>query len=324
MRKKDIKQVLLSLGSKTFKDSGQSIQSDCPLAPFTHEGGKDSRPSFGAKEESGLSYCHCFSCGYSGSLMSLVREYGKYAIPEGIFTHEEMKELVDFIFLAEDEEVEYVPEIIETPKPSSQILDSIGVWHDYFQDRGIDKEVFKEWNLGYFKPDNRIMFPVYEGYDVVGMVGRAVDNNPVKYCNYPPKFKKSNYLYGLWKKPKTAMSLIVVEGPLDVITVNSLVDETYFCVGLMGAEPSKMQMDLLVESADEVICMLDNDSSGKKGQKDLLKGIGKRTVLTFVEYPKGIKDPDEAKGFVLDMLDNRSSALDWQVKNILRKESNKV
>ena len=320
MRREDIKQVLTALGAKQFIDSGESVQTNCVLAKWTHEHGTDRRPSMGIKEDQGMSYFHCFTCNKSGGLMTLVREYGKYALPEGLITQERIKELVDFIFIAEDEEVTVTPDIVDIPAPPDYILSALGIQHEYFQSRGITDELFKQWNLGYHDATQRAMFPVYQGKEIVGIVGRSIINDAIKWKNYPAKFKKSHCLIGLHLKAKQS-KLIIVEGPIDTIKVNEQLKEyeDYWCVGILGAEPSKAQMDLMVENADEIILMLDNDSSGKRGQKTILDYLGKRAMLSIVNYPEGIKDPDEAGEKVIDMVMYRVTALDWQLKNLLRR-----
>jgi hypothetical protein len=319
MRKKDIRQVLTLLGASTFKDSGESIMTNCVLAPFTHEGGTDRKPSLGVKEDQGMSVAHCFTCGFSGGLISLVRRYASYAVPEGFINEEDVKQLIDFIFIAEDEEVETVPELVEIVRPSENIINSIGVWHDYFESRGITRDSFDLWKLGFYADHERIIFPVFNTKEIVGAVGRTIrKDEDVKYRNYPAKFKKSFYLYGLNLLKTDVKKLIVVEGPIDAVKVNQYLKESsYWCVALMGSEPSKAQMDLLVENAEEVVCMLDNDSSGKKGRKDLLAGIGKRVLVSFVEYPNNANDPDQVGEDIFNMLENRISAVEWQLKNVL-------
>ena len=324
MRKDDIRQVLTAMGARTFKDSGESIMTNCILAPWTHEGGTDRKPSLGVKEEQGMSVCHCFTCGFKGGLVTLVRMYGHYAVPEGLLSEDDAKQLVDFIFVAEDEDVDVAPKIFEVVKPSDELVNAIGVWHDYFQSRGITEEFFKMWKLGYYEEHERIIFPVYDQSDLVGAVGRSIsEDDSVKYKNYPTKFRKSHYLFGLNLIKSNTQSLIVVEGPIDAIKVNQYLYDPndtspYWAVAIMGSEPSKVQMDLLVQYSDEVICMLDNDASGKKGQKELLAGLGKRTIVSFVEYPEDTKDPDQVGDKVLDMIDSRVSSLEWQLKNILK------
>lgn len=321
MNRNSIKQVLSQLGAFELKDSGESVMTGCVLAPWTHEGGTDRRPSLGVKEDQGMSVAHCFSCGFRGGMISLVKRYASYAVPEGKINEDQVKQLVDYIFLAEDEEVTVVPDMVEAPKPSEDVLSCIGVWHDYFEERGITKSSFDQWRLGYSKETNRALFPVFDKKEPVGIIGRSVEKKPlIKYMNDPPKFKKSSYLYGLHLCPPDIKNLIVVEGPIDAIKVNQyLEDSIYRCVAIMGSEPSKAQMDLLTENAEEVICMLDNDSSGKKGTIDLAKGLDNKLIVSIVTYPENMNDPDDVGEQVLDMLSDKMYFLQWQVKNILDK-----
>lgn len=327
MNKADIKEVLSALGATTFKDSGESIMTNCPLAKWTHESGQDRRPSFGVKEEQGMSVVHCFTCGFKGGLMTLVRQYAYYAKEEGLLNDNAVKQILDFIIVAEDEEIESTQELIEIPKPPESITKSIGQWHEYFEKRGIDQDTFDMWELGYYDLDERIIFPVFDEAkrDPVGIVGRAVDDDvPVKYRNYPAKFKKSAYLYGLWLKNKTQTNIVVVEGPIDAIIVNrhlinSEHHNDYWCVALLGSEPSKTQLDLLVDNADEVICVLDNDPSGKRGQKEIIDSIAKRIMVSLVEYPDGVHDPDSAGEQIIDMIMSRTSVLEHKIMKILNK-----
>ena len=54
-------------------------------------------------ESSGISGAHCFSCKFSGGLISLIGLMGGYAIAEGTATKEEIDELVDYVLLAEED-----------------------------------------------------------------------------------------------------------------------------------------------------------------------------------------------------------------------------
>ena len=325
MNRKDIRHVLQVLGSSKFTDSGESVMTNCPLSPWTHESGTDRKPSLGVKEAQGMSYTHCFACGWSGGLLSLVREYGKYAIPDGKCTEDDIKQLIDFILLSEEEEFVLDTQDIEMPKLSEDILSYIGKPHTYFSDRGISETSTTSWRLGFHKEHNRAIFPVYDdpNKDPVGVIGRLISgDNESKYRNYPPKFKKSWFLYGLWRKPSEVEKLIVCEGPIDVIKVNQVLLQNglldYWAVGLMGAEPSKKQMELLIENAEEVIMMLDNDSSGKKGQKDLANGLYKRLKLSMVRWENEIHDPDEAGDNIIAMIEERELYLEDRLKSILK------
>lgn len=320
MRKQDIKEVLRSMGASSFKDSGESIMTNCVLAPWTHDGGTDRKPSLGVKEDQGMSVAHCFTCGFKGGLMTLVRRFEFFAVPDGVISSEQAKQIIDFIFIAEDEEVEVIPEIVDFGNIPDSILSSIGIWHPYFEERGITKESFEKWGLGYYDDNRRIMFPVYNGSDIVGVVGRTIDDDAVKYKNYPTKFKKSYFLYGFNLKPKNVDSLVVVEGPIDAVKVNQVLGDDYWCVALMGSEPSRTQMDLLVDNANEIICFLDNDSSGKKGQKELIDGLSKRVNVSIIDYPdETASDPDSLGNQIIGIVEQRKNFVEWRLGQLLRK-----
>ena len=101
MKRAHIEYVLRKLGAERFTYSSDWVMTNCVLAKWTHEKGRDSNPSFGVRESSGISGAHCFSCKFSGGLISLIRTYGRYAIEEGTATKEEIDELVDYVLLAE-------------------------------------------------------------------------------------------------------------------------------------------------------------------------------------------------------------------------------
>jgi len=54
-----------------FRNNGENIQTNCPF----HKGGQERKPSFGVNGE--IDKCHCFACGWSGTIEEMVSElYG--------------------------------------------------------------------------------------------------------------------------------------------------------------------------------------------------------------------------------------------------------
>ena len=171
MNRKSIEYVLTKMGVDSIKQNGDWLTLSCPLAPWTHAGGTDRRPSFGVRESNGVSGVHCFSCGFKGGMLSLVREYGKHAVEDGLWSTELMQELIDFVILAEDEdEVEehiVPPEVVTVPVKLESYLN---IGHEYFEKRGITEETIREWNLGFVEsiwtrmPEYTckcVLFPIY-------------------------------------------------------------------------------------------------------------------------------------------------------------------
>lgn len=54
-----------------FRNNGENIQTNCPF----HKNGQERKPSFGVNGE--IDKCHCFSCGWSGTIEEMISElYG--------------------------------------------------------------------------------------------------------------------------------------------------------------------------------------------------------------------------------------------------------
>ena len=80
MKAERIEELLGMLGCRSIKASGRGVRSSCPLAPWTHTGGKDKHPSFFVYiEEKDTSHCGCLaaSCGFRGDLKQLVQKIEK-------------------------------------------------------------------------------------------------------------------------------------------------------------------------------------------------------------------------------------------------------
>ena len=60
MNVKNIEYVVERMGITSVKKNGDWVMLSCPLAPWTHAGGTDSRPSFGIKEDKGISGVYRF------------------------------------------------------------------------------------------------------------------------------------------------------------------------------------------------------------------------------------------------------------------------
>ena len=54
-----------------FRNNGENVQTNCPF----HKNGQERKPSFGVNGE--IDKCHCFSCGWSGTIEEMISElYG--------------------------------------------------------------------------------------------------------------------------------------------------------------------------------------------------------------------------------------------------------
>lgn len=337
MNSKSIEYVLNHMGIHETKRNSDWITMSCPLAPWTHAGGTDRKPSFGVRETTGISGVHCFSCGFKGGMLSLVRTYGQHAVEDGLMTKEEVRELEDYVILAEDEDTVDKPvNKITEAVISDQLRRCLELPHPYFEERAITQESVREWSLGYVEDftdertfatlHKRALFPVYEKvglrFELKGIVGRTTIGEEPKYKNVPPNFQKSRFVYGGWLAEGKS-KIAVVEGPVDAIALNQRLKEAertdMFAIALLGADPSDAQIGWLKDNAEEVICMLDNDPSGKLGIKKLINGLEDHLLVSVVEWEDGVKDPDEAGKQVIAMIDKRISILEHRLMRVLKR-----
>ena len=182
----------------------------------------------------------------------------------------------------------------------SLLEDSRGL--NYLKDsRNLNIKVIKEFSLGLFPQDMRILFkeadpiklrklniirnashsvfktweiifPVRDCFGVpVALAGRLIDSNDKlsKYMNTP--YQKRNYLFGLDLAKKSILQedkVYVVEGYFDVIKAHQ--HNIKNVVGVCSSFLTKRQLALLGRYTKNVVLMLDNDEPGKKNTLKIL------------------------------------------------------
>lgn len=312
MNRKQLGKVIEELGIEDVIDYEDNIQIPCLLAKWRpgHTRGSDHSGSMGisVNDKGKPSLVNCFSCKFRGNLSYLLFKY------EQLSKRTDIRKLRDWV------------EDIEDGDPVQMVLDlglfgekdeDAPVKHDilcestlrmlfkdvevpYLESRGIDLETLKAWGSLYDASQNRVVFPVRRmtgenkynctGYqDLVGAIGRAVGDSPVKYFNYF-KFSKANYFFGehLAKQHTVA---VVVEGVMDAVLTwqalrNAEMLDEYSVLGLMGSSSSKVQERRLYEEFTSVVSFFDNDPAGWTGQRGLIIGIQDKTLLRGVRYPR--------------------------------------
>lgn len=312
MNRKQLERVLEELKIKDVIDYGENMQIPCLLAKWRpgHTNASDHSGSMGisVNDKGKPSLVNCFSCKFKGTLSYLLFKY------EQLSKRGDLRELREWV------------EDIEDGDPVQMILDLGGygekdeciqpkrdiicehilrmlfkeVELPYLESRGIDLETLRAWGSLYDASQNRVVFPVRRmvgetkhdcnGYqDLVGAIGRAIGDSPVKYFNYF-KFSKANYFFGehLANKNTTA---VVVEGVIDAVLIwqvlrDASMLEEYSVLGLMGSSSSKVQETRLCEEFASVVSFFDNDPAGWTGQRGLIGGIQDKTLIRGVRYPR--------------------------------------
>ena len=181
-------------------------------------------------------------------------------------------------------------------------------WDDLLNHFGNDIPIQELNNSGLFsKKDNRfydrfrgrIIFPIrnIKG-DFIAMGGRIIDHGEPKYLNSPETsfFNKSNELFGLYEVKesiKDILSLIVVEGYMDVIGLyeNGIKNS----VATLGTAVTPSHISKLMRYTNKIFFAFDGDLAGKKAAWKAVENtfpiIREDININFVFFDEGY-DPD--------------------------------
>ncbi len=150
----------------------------------------------------------------------------------------------------------------------------------------------------YDKLYGRITFPIWNLYGkIIGFGGRSVKENIIsKYVNSSSNifFSKKKCLYGLYNiKKKNLKKLLIVEGYLDVLTLNKF--GIYYVVGLLGTNIYNDQIKILFKYTNNIIFCYDGDNVGIDSYKKIIMIISsylsEKKKVYFMIIPKNY-DPD--------------------------------
>jgi len=323
MRYERVKYYCQKLGIKLVGGVSASgwVQATCPLAPFTHESGGDTRPSFGiCCDNKKRSHYYCFACGHKGSLSNLCFEMARaYNKPEwvelGNAIEKEENTLIEETFLDD------LPEW-EQPKEEKEILHIVDkkeafkrylsfLWSseavNYFRNVRHFDDSWGAWaELRWDEKEKRILFPIYNiDKQLLGFNGRAIypDIQP-KTRDYEGLQKRKVLLGEHLLKSDKQNYVIITEGPFDYLRLRSY---GLPAVALLGSVLTDEKATTLKKLGKTVIWCTDNDLAGQKaiyGQTDVVTGEhqfekgGLAKLKGYVEqmtvvFPEGINDPDE-------------------------------
>ena len=160
----------------------------------------------------------------------------------------------------------------------------------WIYDRGFTKQLVLEWDC---KVNQYLDFMIpakNADNEVLGWISRRLQAIP-KYL-FSRGFKKSQTLFGI-NHIKEEQDLYIVEGALDCMWLKQ---HGYASVGVLGANLSKKQIDLLGEiNPSRVVLALDNDATGKKGISIGTFDLNNKFMLSYIKLPKNIKDVQEIR-----------------------------
>lgn len=278
----------------------------CPHVDAKHRPDRLKRAGIKFSNNGGIVY-HCFNCGYSTGWkpgLNLSKKFKSLLEWMGLDVGsidklsfniwKDNKNNPDLL----DNQTDYKAveqamnfESINLPSGSQRLLDSVikSPCEDnvdqlkYLESRG--EYILSRANDFYFTTstkdtmNRRIIIPFYWKDEIVGYVGRSIDNNKFKYFGYIP----ANYIFNTGVIKKEHKFVTVVEGPFDALSING--------VALLGDKCSRTQENWLNNLNKDIIVIPDND-----GKDSEIEKVAKRNnwYVSRPDFGPNVKDCADA------------------------------
>lgn len=294
MNKDDARQFVAALGGTPI-DSPKWVRSTCPLAPWTHEKGTDSNPSFGVSIHPGeYSKAHCFACQFRGDLNLLVhRMKGYLGNSQGnLYDLRKAYKLV----LREDDELaseQFLGEVLDLknfdfdkPADNGPVLKPFNEsWlnnftpaydHPYLKERGIDPDTAKALDIRYDPFRSRICFPArtFDG-TLAGLHGRDVTGDQdLRYYAYSCDEERNNHIWTGENHVDLDKMLVLTEGPFDYAKVFMCYQNVLCC----RTASYGYDMANRIKMCSKIVTFFDEGTGGDKARERTEKLYGSRVV----------------------------------------------
>ena len=280
---------------REFKPSSHNIMTTCPF----HKDGQERKPSFGISTRDGA--CHCFTCGWAGSLDNMVSNvfgyndegaYGRQWLAKNFLTVSIDNRKAIELRLSRGSHKEANPVAFVTEEE----LDSYRYIHPYMYQRGLTDEIINEFDVGYDSITECITFPVLD-----------INKHPVFIARRSVKYKFFNYPEGAEKPVYGAYKF--VDGDYTEAIICESILNTLTCwkygkpsVALIGTGTDSQYEILRKLPVRKYILALDPDDAGIKASNRLIKALGNTKLITRLIIPRG-EDINSLDSRLLDLVE---------------------
>jgi hypothetical protein len=289
----ELETLLAELGMEDISPREDEVYARCPQ----HErrtGRRENRPRhWSINRATGAHYC--FSCGYKGSLLTLIVDLTRQSPWEARKKIREHR--LDFAAWAE--RMRPVEKALDEYEPGDYIdlSERLECFGDppgtALRQRGLQRPSVDRYGVRWDLDDKAWVLPIRGPYgDVWGYQTKSEN----RVLNHPSGVHKSRTLFGLdllvEQPPAFRDYVILVESPLDVVYVDGW---GYPAVSSFGVVVSDRQLRLLTRFFDRFILALDNDDAGKREMRRLVKSNwAKQRPIEVLNYRRASgKDPGE-------------------------------
>lgn len=268
----ELESLLNSLGLNTIKRNN-NLMACCP----NHN---ERRPSWGISIRE--PHMHgCFSCGFKGSLASLLKFYNWTPNQIESITGPQtvVPSSVDFSFAKVANKPKEVESFMLYPYKVNIRLRA------YAYSRGLTEDTIRSANLLYEHVDNRMLIPWYLEDTLIGATGRTLSKDPTV-----PKIvvyfglQKEQSLYIPNRRIDSTKPLILVEGEIDALKVFQA-GYTNVAALAFGSFTKSQLAQIYGSSVEELCLFFDNDTTGQRLTADVRRMIDNSLSIRTVSYP---------------------------------------
>lgn len=276
---------------RVFKLSGKDdIMTNCPF----HKGGQERKPSFGISKVD--MRCHCFTCGWAGTLDRMISEVFGHYDDGGEFGRQWLSK--NFLTVSVETRKPLVLNVSRgsraltaTPFPgfTESELNSYRYYHPYMYSRGLTDEIIEEFDIGYDCERDCITFPVYQADASPAFIARRSVKG--KFFNYPEGVEKPVYAADRFVSGQYSEA-IICESFFNTLTCWKHGRPSMALLGT-GTE---YQYDILKNlPVRKYVLALDPDSAGRRAMDKLRRALKDFKVITYLDLPDGkdVNDCDE-------------------------------
>lgn len=293
-----------------FRNNGENIQTNCPF----HKNGQERKPSFGVNGE--IDKCHCFACGWSGTIEEMISELFGYAddgkfgkrwlikkfnsieietrpnimegfnarkinLPRGIYGSTETASKGNSGEMGkagQGNEYEKNRDLEEgdTTVITEAELDKYRYIHPYMYERGLTDEIIERFDIGYDREREEITFPVRD------LEGRCVfvagRSTERKFFRLPKGIDKPIYCSDKFRDG-TYRTAYITESFLNCLTCWKYDKPAMAMIGTGNQKQYEILNKLPVR---EYILAFDPDEAGRKATERFKKNVHGKIIKELV------------------------------------------
>lgn len=295
MKQSEAVAFLQHLKAKHVSARGKWVQASCPLAPWYHDSGQDSSPSFAIRlEDNKPSYFNCFACKH-GSLSDLVIELmhlkgqslgmnlgAAYKLVEADEEQKLNLTIKDWGVQTEKKPEYVIPEWWLDTFPMAW---PVPYAREYLESRCVDEQIAAKCDVRWDRSGRLVCFPVRnaEG-DLVSMRGRRTAPLPGQptYHVYPYMGQQNGQAWLGEHLVDYSKPVLMPESVFDYTSCLRVYDN---CVSPMSVGINAERMKRMSKCA-EVVTLFDQGKGGDKARAIVKKSLGSAFVVHLVPTEK--------------------------------------